>query len=170
MEFLRLFLRHHFAGKPGVASWIVACFLRLLGNKICLSSSIATGPPFLSPFILFSSSYNSITSSAWSVFDKCQLSAKLKKSLERVTELPLNFHELILALKCRGLDFDLRSKYPSLLLGYSTSPRLSESTRPHRETHDVGVDELRETHWNQVNRIARHGPCRFCVRRLLCSS
>ena len=30
MEFLRSFLRLHFAGKPVVASWIVGCFLRLL--------------------------------------------------------------------------------------------------------------------------------------------
>ena len=130
----------------------------------------SNGTTFFMTVHLISSSNNSKTSTAWSVFDKCQLSAKLKKSLEGVTELPLNFHELILALKCRGLNFDLRSKYPPLLLGHSTCSRLSESTRPHRETHDVGVDELRETQWNQVNRIARHGPCRFCVRRLLCSS
>ena len=36
MEFLRSFLRRHFAGKPVVASWNVGCFLRLGGlGRVC---------------------------------------------------------------------------------------------------------------------------------------
>lgn len=126
----------------------------------------SNGTSFFMTVHLISSSNNSKTSTAWSVWTFC----KTEKIFGESNRTSFKFPRVNIGSKVSGAQFRLRSKYPSLLLGHSTCSRLSESTRPHRETHDVGADELRETQWNQVNRIARHGPCRFCVRRLLCSS
>ena len=49
MEFLRSFLRRHFAGAPVVASWNVVCFLRLSHALVHLNHSHHHVIPFKNP-------------------------------------------------------------------------------------------------------------------------